>query len=481
VTTTQVSLPAEAHADRAGLRVRVSTLWIVIGVALPAAASMAARLGTIDLAYQLRLGDAMWRSHALVRADAFTFTASGRPWVDQQWLAQLLLAAASRAGGWNGLVVLRTLLIGATFALVYLACRQRGAGRRAAALLALASFGGAMLGLALRPQLFAFALFALVAWAIASRDSHPGRLLVVPVAVALWANVHGSFFLGPLLVALAWVEDRRGPGAARLLFVAGLSLLASVLNPFGAGVWSYVVSISTNPAITHGITEWAPPTIRDAAGCAFFGSAAAIAALFARRRAPATWPMLLTLGVFFAIGLQSGRGMFWWDLIAPITIAPLFPRSRRDEELARPLPAVLVLAAVLAVAVAFLPWWRSGESPVALLNDAPPGLTAALARVAPPGSRVFDAQRLGSWIEWASPATPVFVDSRIELFSHREWADYDAVSDGVEGWGSILDRYAVDVIVAVPDQQAGLLTRLPTDPAWRLAYRDGDGSIYVRA
>jgi hypothetical protein len=422
----------------------------------------------------------MWRSHALVRVDAFTFTASGRPWLDQQWLAQLVLSAAFHAAGWNGLVVLRSLLIGATFALVFLACRQRGAGRRAAALLALASFGGAILGLALRPQLFAFALFAFVAWAIASRDSHPGRLLLVPVAVAIWANVHGSFFLGPLLIGLAWIEDARGP-RNRLLAVGAASLLATLINPVGAGVWSYVVSISTNPAITNGITEWAPPTIHDVAGCAFFGSAASIAAFLARRRDPAPWPMLVTLGVFFAIGLQSGRGMFWWDLAAPVAIAPFFPRGRRDTELARPVPSVLVCAAIAFIAVAFLPWWRSSSSQVVLLDGAPPGLTAALERVGSPGARVFAAQRLGSWIEWASPRTPVFVDSRIELFTRREWADYDAISNAVEAWRSILDRYGVDVIVAVPDQQAGLLARLPADPEWRLAYRDPDGAIYVRA
>jgi hypothetical protein len=482
MATTSAAGTMRARVRDERRRVSVGTVWIWIGVVLPAVATLAAKLGTIDLAYHVRLGDLMLSSGRLVRSDTFTFTASGRAWTDQQWLAQIAFAAVYRTAAWQGLLVLRAALVGTTFAFVYLSCRAVGAARRTSALLALASFGATLLALALRPQLIAFALFALTAWAVASRRTHPERLWLVPVAVIVWANVHGTFFLAPLLLGLAVLADRREPGGRRLVLVTAASLVASLVNPFGFGVWSYVVAISTNPIIAKTITEWAPPTVHTLAGVAFFATAAATATLLARRRASVPWPTLLLLGVFFAIGLQSGRGMFWWALVLPSTLAPYLPDDggRSDAAAAWPIAAATV-ACVAVVGLAFLPWLRAPADGETLLSGAPIPLTAELTRVTDPGSHIFDAQPLGSWLEWALPDRRVFIDSRIELFTPAEWRTYDAVSAGREGWQATLDRWHVDVVVATRDQQLALLPKIAADPRWHLAYHDRDGSIFVRA
>ncbi|MGZ4126343.1 MAG: hypothetical protein ACXVQU_12415 [Actinomycetota bacterium] len=476
--------PARPRAARRG--VPIGVVWVAIGVVLPAVATLAARLGTIDLAYHVRLGDLMLTTGRLARSDTFTFVANGRAWTDQQWLAQVLFALVYRAGAWQGLVVLRSLIVGATFTFVYLSCRGVGAARKTSALLALGSFAATILALALRPQLLAFALFAACVWALATHERHPRRVWIVPLLVAVWANVHGTFFLGPLLLGLAWIGERRTPASRRLLAATALSVAATFANPFGPGVWRYIVSISTNPAITKSVTEWAPPTVQDLAGLAFFVSIAATAVVFARRTRPVGWPTLLTLAVFLAIGLQSGRGMFWWDLLLPSILAAQFMSATDDapERAEPPAPMVLVVGVVAVTvftAVAFLPWLRAPGSGQALLNDAPAGLTAAVERATQPGSRIFDAQRLGSWLEFALPDRRVFVDSRIELFTASEWRDYMNVSAGVEGWQALLDRYGVDVVVATRGQQGTLLPRIRSDPGWTQSYADSHGSVFVRS
>ena len=113
--------------------------------------------------------------------------------------------------------------------------------------------------LALRPQLIGMALFAVVLLLVVDRRAHPRRLWLVPVIVAVWANMHGSFFLGPVVLGLAWLEDLarpRSPGARRVLAVAAISAAAACVNPFGPAVWGYAVGLSTNPLVTaadHGV------------------------------------------------------------------------------------------------------------------------------------------------------------------------------------------------------------------------------------
>src|SRR5947209_8149645 len=128
------TLPETATAARrtGGLALSLPQLWGVVTVALPVLVSMGAPLLTIDLAYHLRAGDIILRTHALPRIDTFSFTAAGTPWLDQQWGAQVLFSLVFRAGGWPALEAARAGLIGLTFFLVYRSCRSVGAPSRLA-------------------------------------------------------------------------------------------------------------------------------------------------------------------------------------------------------------------------------------------------------------------------------------------------------------------------------------------------------------
>src|SRR5919198_2576139 len=149
----------------------------------------------------------MLRSRSLLRVDVLSFTAAGKPWLNQQWGAQILLSAMFKGLGWAGLALLHGLLVGLVFFFVYSSCRARGAAARIAAWVALAAFAVAFENLSLRPQLMGMALFTLTLWLGMTRERHPGRLFVIPLVVAVWANIHGSFFLGPLVVGLLWLAD----------------------------------------------------------------------------------------------------------------------------------------------------------------------------------------------------------------------------------------------------------------------------------
>src|SRR2546423_11928525 len=95
---------------------------------------------------------------------AVVFTAVGAPWINQQWGAQLILAAVYRLGGWTGLVVLRAALVGLLFGIVFATCVRAGLSRRVAAWLTLAAFVVTAAALGLRPQLFGMVLFAAVVY-----------------------------------------------------------------------------------------------------------------------------------------------------------------------------------------------------------------------------------------------------------------------------------------------------------------------------
>jgi hypothetical protein len=466
-------------------------LWAFLAVGLPAVAAVLASLSSVDLTYQLRAGAEILGGQGIPATDTWTFTANGLPWTDQQWGAQVILGAIYQASSWTGLVLFRAFLTGLIFGCLFLIGRRRGLVARDAALLALAAFLVAAVALALRPQLIGMALFAVVLVLVTDRRAHPGRLWAIPFIVLAWANIHGSFFLGPVVLGLAWLEDihDKVPSAHRTLVVAVASAAAACVTPFGPAVWAYALGLSTNRLVTERITEWGATSLQDLAGLLFYGSAMAVVVLIARRGSRTSWPTLAWLAVFFVIGAYAVRGVAWWPLGAGAAIAGVLVTSRiadpaHPEPLGTPLMRklnVLVAALIVLAGIALLPVWRPTNAgtgtPRGVVAMAPPGITGTLRTMAAPGDHVFNPQPWGSWLEFALPDLPVAIDSRIELFPASVWDAYEDVIAGVDGWQDQLAAWDVSwVVVAAPDQ--AFATRL-TGARWRQVYTDEDGSVFA--
>lgn len=487
-----------------GLRLTLPELWAVLAVLLPILGALLASISTVDLAYHVRAGEFILDRRALPSPDTFTFTAGGQPWLDQQWAAQVVFGVVHQLGGWGLLAALRAGLVGLVAFLVFRACRSAGAGTRVAAWLAIAGFAVGMVALGLRPQLLGMVLFAITLAILAGRHRRPDLLWAIPIVVLVWANVHGSFFLGPAAVVAATLQDavEGRPGRGRISAVALASLGASLVNPYGPWVWTYAAGIAADPTIRRLITEWQPTSPLSFAGALFYASVVGVVVLLAavtRRSGPGllrqAWPTIAWLILLAAIGAFAERGVAWWSIAAPVTTAHLL-RSAADSPVTSASPSVGVAPAsgsliatgivgVLIIAViGLLPFWRGGDplyGPSALLTDAPRATTQSVLAEVQPGDRIWNAQRWGSWLEFAAPAATVAVDSRIELIPAAAWADHLALSSGASDWARILDRWGVAMVVASTTEQRALIPLLRVAPGWRLAHDDPDGVVFVRA
>jgi hypothetical protein len=473
----------------------LARLWAFLAVALPVLAAFLAGLASVDLTYHVRAGTELLDTGAIPATDTWTYTAAGASWLNQQWGAQLILGVVYRVAGWTGLAILRATLVGLTFGFLFEACRRAGLDLRRAAWLTIAAFCVAAVALALRPQLFGMVLLTATLLLVVDRHEQPGRLWAVPLLVLAWANLHGSFFLGPLVLGLAWLQDvhDRSPQARRTLLILVVSIVAACITPFGPRVWLYAAGLTTNSFITSQITEWQPTSLRTIPGVIFFASVALVIGLLARRGPATPWPTLIGLAAFAAIGAYAIRGMAWWPLGAVVLIAPLVRQAQeRDPVGAAERPArrertsplnTVVVAVLVVVGIALLPAWRpldSGlQAPAGLVVDAPSKLTAELRTLVRPGTRILNPQPWGSWFEFALPDALEAVDSRIEVIPAEVWTTWGTIRSGGPDWQALLDRSGTDVVVTDHLETAFAARLLAA--GWSRVYEDEDGAIFVRA
>jgi hypothetical protein len=505
--------------------VSLGQLWTFLGVALPVLAALLVPMPSVDLAYHLRAGADILSLRGIPATDTWTYTVRGVAWLDQQWLAQAVLAGVFQFAGWTGLAVLRAALVGAAFWFARSTLRANGCARRPATVLTLLSFVVAAPALALRPQLFAIVLFAATMWILAKRREHPRRLWLIPVIAIAWANVHGSFPFLVVLVALGWLDEllrargdatERPAGPDRLMGSTGIALIgaisavATLVTPFGIDAWRYVVGLASNPNVSGRVSEWRPPSPLDPAGFVFYLSVVAVlVVVWLRLRADAyrvpraTVVPYATLLTFGALGVITGRGLAWWALVAPIAPAILAHDGTLATALPRPLEPLRalfrdspparstrtnrlnsVVAGVLLLAgVALLPLWRPAGAigvPAATLTEAPEGIAAALREAIDAGdiaagAHTWNPQAWGSWLEWAVPGLAYTVDSRIELFPEGLWDDVDQVAAMRDDWLGVLTAYEVQVIVLTSDQTS--LVAAFEQAGWKAVHSDAEGTV----
>jgi hypothetical protein len=345
-----------------------------------------------------------------------------------------------------------------------------------------------------RPYLFTyFLLTALIAMLEYRRWADRRMLWVLPLLFLAWANLHGAYFLGWVVLAAycgeALVRRWRGRPDAdeRSLFLcAGLAVLASGINPNGFHIVQTLLAYRNSPLQTS-ITEWQRPKYWEASTFTAVLYAAFAALLWARRRARVSDWLLFIL--FAAAALTAVRNIILVGIVGPIIIGSYLP----SIDVRRYLPARFPLPTLAGLAAAFWLVARIAIMPHPSLDAADWRFSAGAADFLLAHhvtARLFNSYESGGYLMWRLwPQNQVFIDGR--ALSEAAFADYKRIAfnaDSSTGPSAeeLLARYGVGAIVMPMIDYSGKVYLLPaalSDPSqreWKLVYADRQAVIYVK-
>jgi hypothetical protein len=423
-----------------------------------AAIAAVAPIRSYDYFWHLTTGRWIVDHHSIPRFDPLTVASAHVPWINGEWLYEIVLYALHGIGGDVGISIISALLAAAIFTIGFVvAARDQDVG--VALLVAAVAFAGASDRLGLRPAAAAALLIVIAIGLLGS------RLRLVPLTIAyacatiVWINVHPSAVLAPLLALISILrthekETRQraagGPAgeppalhtsALRAVIVAAASGVALLVNPYG---WNAVIApLRLTAEIRRGAfvnAEWLPSSF------AFFPllyvTIGAVVLLFigTRGKRANAWRFVI-FAVLAALAIRYVRNQGLYFAALPLLVPPLGNLSRRVSN-------VIAACALIPLAWAFQ---HDVHRPGVDDERFPTRAVAALRSYQFDGN-IYNVDQFGGLIEWTFyPERRALTDGRNELF-HDFIADDAVAHRDSRAWHAMIAKYGL--VLAVDEYQS---------------------------
>jgi len=478
--------------------------WLVASIVFPA--RMLNSDG--DLLRHIGHGEWMLRHHSLIHFDPFSFTKGGQPFVGFEYGSQLIYALVHRAAGLAGVAIFAGLLIATAYALLARFLLSRGVD---ALLTYLVTVAAAVLGAvhwAPRPHLFTL-LFVVILLPMlegarremqdvnrdqrvsrpATRDPRP--LWALPL-FAIWANLHGGFVFGLVLIGIYWAghaldylreNDKPNQLAEikRLGVLFGAGVLGTLINPHFIALHRHIAGILGDRFILDNTQEFLSPDFHSVVGKLFLLALLGIIALLATSRSRLNGPHLLLLLGMTYLALNARRNMQLFGVTVLPVLAIHFDASwrtlpdwrgiravfERDSRTGQTTTYVLVMLALFGfLSVGHGKAFGREVIPNGVSPDEFPVGVVRKARAEHLQGNMYHDFVWGGYLIYAWPEQKVFIDGGTDFYGAgllKTWMD---IGQRAAYWRDSLAAH--NITLALVPTNSGFVHELLREPGWRL-------------
>jgi len=455
-----------------------------------------------DLGWHLRYGEHIWKTQTVWKTNEIGFFLKNYQWAHSRNLSQLLIFVVFNYFGFWGLTLLNALIMTLIFLFVYKSYSKR------IIFLTLSSIfifliSNAVTNLGLRSQLFTFlGISFLFYYLLANQNFTWKRIFLFPLIFLVWANLHGGFVLGFVLLIFALLEKiilekvirKNIEPILKLTIAITASFLATLINPFGIKTYSEIFRHSWYP-LNKLIAEWLPPSKTDvfliliSASLVFFGLIIQknFSSFLKKKKS-----IFLTLSWLFFLffALRAKRHLPLFGLASVHFLAHLFSAKKAKFPSPPHFSKKAVILVIFAISIIYrlknFPDLSEGWDSICRLSrwSLPCAAVEHLKTNPKACPRIFNAYEWGGFLTWHLPQSKIFVDGRMPAWPTPErkspYTIYLEILQTKKDFDKKLDQYQADCLFI--GQGTFLDLKLKDGPhyPWKKIYEDKIAVIYQR-
>lgn len=421
-----------------------------------------------DFGWRLSTGKLMIEK-GIPYSDPFSYTMPSYAFVDHAWVYDLALAFLYPRIGKIGLGLISTIIV---FAAVIISLSIPGIfekNTKNKSLFKLTKLSWLPLTLSLavilpysgiRAQAVSWLMAAILLRIILDSTLWKRLKFYLPLFFIFWANLHGSFILGPILaftvVALRLPRKEASYGD---LFIVILSFFATLVNPYGLGLWKEAFSTIFDPNLRFRINEWMPSVFVFDISQSFLLVLSTL--LLFRYRKIVKLELVFLFLVLLIQALTSRRLVPVWILVAlPLTSFGLALFSKEIAKIRGAQPRFdkfynyTLSASLLFFLFASFFTLRS-YSNLAEGKYYPAKAVVFLRQDLPQGN-IFSEYGWGGYLIWKLPEKKVFIDGRMPIWKNKSpfnsesssaMDDYLEIVNGEIEFEKFSEKYSIDTVL----------------------------------
>lgn len=450
------------------------------------------------------------------------FLAPARDWIADQWLADVIIAAAYQLGEWP---LLYALMIAAYLKIFFLLCTIAAVRSQVPIwAVSIAAFISAKIGLVhflIRPVLFGYLLFAFTFFwfreicssSKTSSESAANRgkfavlhAVLLPLTFALWANLHPSFVVGlaamGLLLMLQSADKillKREVSARDIRFgilIIVLCSAATLLNPYGLELHRSILELGSSEFFMNLNEEWRSLDFKEGAGPLLLlsvGIIIAAARLEPRFAQRLTLAELGLLFVFFCLSAGTVRFLPFFVIVSMPILADSFRTlwqfgkrflsgkvedschggSHQEKIVSGVFSVVSVSLLIFSWAAERIPFYEGPYGPSQ--TKYPYDAVRFLEESSSSQSIVYSSPNWGGFITLQSfPRLQAVLDDRNTLLGEEPYRDFFSVSKGEAGWQRVLQDSGAHYLLLPVENLLSRLLLQKNEPY----YQDDQAAIF---
>jgi hypothetical protein len=341
-----------------------------------------------------------------------------------------------------------------------------------------------------RPQiwsvLFTFLVYLFVKYAREALQNKKSKTVLFSIVFLIhivWANTHGGFFLGLIIILIEALTNSKQRRDFLLLFI--ISFIATLINPFRETVYFELLRHYRMPLNTL-IAEWVSPSSFTIITIIVL-LLVYLYLLYREKRLRLNTEVILLL-LFAFITIKARRNLpylFWmWPFVMFNTVNTIKTWFKKWQ-----LPSVIYLGFVSSVMLLALLQLHNQKVLVAKEADYCKygfKMPVKLVKKNPNlKGNIYNAYEWGGYLIWQYPKAKVFVDGRMPAWfnKHNEspYTVYLGVIQARKGWNIFLRKMKTDYLII----QSGTFLDLTLNEkakmfGWEQLYRDKIAVLYKR-
>lgn len=402
----------------------------------------------VDFGWGIRLGEIILKS-GFPKTDPFSYTMSNYMYADHEWLTHVAMAKLYPLVGYTGLAIIFTLIAIGTILIMIWNSNARFIPVQILFVCAvLLSYFG------IRSQVITWLFFAFLCKCTLNRGWWKKFRFFIPVLFLLWANLHGGFIVGLIVLLLTVLKSRKITDVLIVL----VSILATLVTPYGLKLWQEIWLSIIDSHIRFFILEWRP-IIFAITSITLLVLAYCWAFILHYRKKYAKHEILLFVLLFVA-AFSSARNIPLFVIYALILTQKGIDNFISDVRINKIRLArfnlFYIVFFTLVSFLALIQLWGDYNATKAMSEDRYyPNLAIGYLTNHLPKGQIFSIYEWGGYLDWKLSQKKVFIDGRMASWRQKSsnlesgyiLGEYTSLLLSQTSTSKVFEKYKVDTLL----------------------------------